>query len=82
MENARFTVDVTIDEADLHDVYLPHFKRCVDEGVAAIMSAYNSVNGEWAGQNEYTLTEVLRKQWGWKGITVSDFIWGLRDGGK
>ena len=82
MENARFQVDVTIDEADLHDVYLPHFKRCVDEGVAAIMSAYNSVNGEWAGQNEYILTDVLRKQWGWKGITVSDFIWGLRDGGK
>ncbi len=82
MENARFQVDVTIDEADLHDVYLPHFKRCVDEGVAAIMSAYNSVNGEWAGQNEYILTDVLRKQWDWKGITVSDFIWGLRDGAK
>ncbi len=82
MENARFSVDVSIDEADLHDVYLPHFKRCVDEGVAAIMSAYNSVNGEWAGQNEYLLTDVLRKQWGWKGITVSDFIWGLRDAAK
>lgn len=82
MENARFTVDVSIDEADLHDVYLPHFKRCVDEGVAAIMSSYNSVNGEWAGQNEYLLTDVLREQWGWKGITVSDFVWGLRDAGK
>lgn len=82
MENVRFQVDVTIDEADLHDVYLPHFKRAVDEGVAAIMSAYNSVNGEWAGQNEYLLTDVLRKQWDWKGITVSDFIWGLRDGAK
>jgi beta-glucosidase len=79
MENARFKVDVTIDEASLHDIYLPHFKRCVDEGVAAIMSAYNSVNGEWAGQNRYLLTEVLRHQWGWRGITVSDFIWGLRD---
>jgi beta-glucosidase len=79
MENARFKVDVTIDEAALHDIYLPHFKRSVDEGVAAIMSAYNSVNGEWAGQNEYLLTEVLRNQWGWDGITVSDFIWGLRD---
>jgi len=82
MENARFSVDVTIDEADLHDVYLPHFKRCVDEGVAAIMASYNSVNGEWAGQNEYLLTDVLRKQWGWNGITVTDFIWGMRDGGK
>ena len=82
MENVRFQVDVTIDEADLHDVYLPHFKRAVDEGVAAIMAAYNSVNGEWAGQNEYLLTDVLRKQWGWNGITVTDFIWGMRDGGQ
>ncbi len=82
MENARFTVDVTIDEATLHDVYLAHFKRAADEGVAAIMSAYNSVNGEWAGQNERLLTEVLRSQWGWDGIAVSDFIWGMRDGGR
>ena len=79
LENKRFQVDVTISEADLHETYLQHFKRCVDEGVAAIMSAYNSVNGSWAGQNRYLLTEVLRDQWGWTGITVSDFIWGLRD---
>jgi beta-glucosidase len=82
MENARFTVDVQISEADLHDVYLPHFKRTVDEGVAAIMSAYNSVNGEWAGENRYLLTDVLRDQWRWEGITVSDFLWGLRDAAK
>ncbi len=79
MENARFHVDVTVDDATLHEVYLPHFRRVVDEGVAAIMSAYNSVNGEWAGQSRYLLTDVLRDQWGWDGITVSDFIWGLRD---
>src|SRR5271165_705450 len=79
MENARFQVDVRIDEGVLHEVYLPHFKRVADEGVAGIMSAYNSVNGEWAGQNEYLLTEVLRNQWHWDGITVSDFIFGLRD---
>jgi beta-glucosidase len=79
MENARFVVDVTADEATLHDVYLPHFKRVVDEGVAAIMGAYNSVNGEWCGQNTYLLTTVLRDMWGWEGITVTDFIFGLRD---
>jgi beta-glucosidase len=79
MENARFTVDVTIDDATLHDVYLPHFKRVVAEGVVAIMSAYNSVNGAWAGQNERLLTGVLRDQWGFDGITVSDWVWGLRD---
>ena len=82
MENARFSVDVTVDEATLHDVYLPHFKRVVDEGVAAVMGAYNSVNGEWCGQNSYLLTTVLRDVWGWDGITVTDFIWGMRDGGK
>jgi beta-glucosidase len=80
MENARFTVDVTVDEATLHDVYLPHFRRVVDEGVAAIMGAYNSVNGEWCGQNPYLLTTVLRELWDWDGATVTDFIWGLRDG--
>ena len=79
MENARFTVDVTVDEATMHDVYLPHFKRTADDGVAAIMTAYNSVNGEWCGQNRYLLTEVLRELWQWDGITVSDFVWGLRD---
>jgi beta-glucosidase len=82
MENARFKVDVQINEADLHDMYLPHFKRVIDEGVAAVMSAYNSVNGEWAGQNTYLLTTVLRELWHWNGITISDFVFGIRDAAK
>ena len=49
MENARFTVDIEVDDVALHEVYLPHFRRIVDEGVASVMSAYNSVNGEWCG---------------------------------
>ena len=51
MENARFSVDIEVDDVALHEVYLPHFRRVVDEGVASVMSAYNSVNGEWCGQN-------------------------------
>jgi beta-glucosidase len=82
MENARFTVDVAVDEATLHDVYLPHFRRVVGEGVTAIMGAYNSVNGDWCGQNPYLLTTVLRDLWNWDGATVTDFIWGLRDGAR
>ena len=50
IENARFKVDVTVDERALHEVYLPHFKRVVDEGVACVMSAYNSVNGGGAAR--------------------------------
>lgn len=79
MENARFSVDVDVDEVALHEVYLPHFKRIVDEGVAAVMSAYNSVNGEWCGQNRALLTEVLRDEWGFEGFVISDWIFGLRD---
>ena len=79
MENARFTVDVTADDATLHEVYLPHFRRAVEEGVDGIMTAYNSVNGEWAGQNEHLMEGILRGEWDFRGVTVSDFIFGLRD---
>lgn len=81
MENARFKVDVSIDEQALHEVYLPHFKRIVDEGVACVMSAYNSVNGEWCGQSHALLRDVLRGEWGFEGFVISDWIFGLRDAG-
>ena len=79
MENARFTVDIEVDDVALHEVYLPHFRRVVDEGVASVMSAYNSVNGEWAGQHHGLLTEVLRDEWGFEGFVISDWIFGMRD---
>lgn len=79
MENARFTVDVEVDEASLHEVYLPHFRRIVDEGVACVMSAYNAVNGEWCGDSHVLLTEILRGEWGFEGFVVSDWIFGTRD---
>jgi beta-glucosidase len=82
MENARFTVDVTVDERALHEVYLPHFERVAGEGVASVMSAYNSVNGEWCGENATLLTDILRDEWGWDGFVTSDFIFGLRDAAK
>jgi beta-glucosidase len=81
MENARFKVDVTVDEQALHEVYLPHFRRIVDEGVASVMSAYNAVNGEWCGQSRQLLTDVLRDEWGFQGFVISDWIFGLRDAG-
>ena len=79
MENARFSVDVTAGERALHEVYLPHFRRVVDEGVASVMSAYNSVNGEWCGDSSSLLTDVLRDEWGFDGFVITDFIFGLRD---
>jgi beta-glucosidase len=79
MENARFSVDVQVDEVALHEVFLPQFRRIVEEGVAAVMSAYNSVGGEWCGQNQMLLTGVLRDEWGFEGFVISDWIFGLRD---
>lgn len=82
MENARFKVDVSAGERALHEVYLPHFKRVVDAGVASVMSAYNSLNGEWCGENRRLLTEILRDEWGFEGFVISDFQFGLRDAAK
>lgn len=79
MENTRFTVDVTADERALHEVYLPHFRAVAQQGVASVMSAYNSVNGTWCGENAHLLTDVLRGEWGWDGFVITDFIFGLRD---
>ena len=79
MEEARFRVDVRVDEDVLREVYLPHFRTVVEAGVDCVMSAYNSVNGTWAGQNRHLLTEILRREWGFTGFVMTDFIWGLRD---
>jgi len=82
MENARFKVDVTIDPRALHEVYAAHFKIVVDAGVASVMSAYNSMNGEWCGQNRTLLTGLLKEQWGFQGYLMTDFIFGMRDSRK
>ena len=79
MENARFQVDVTIANQALHEVYLPHFKRVVQEGVACVMTAYNSLNGEWCGQSPALISDVLRTEWGFEGLVISDWIFGVRD---
>ncbi|CAN5302662.1 hypothetical protein BH20ACT3_BH20ACT3_09250 [soil metagenome] len=62
-------------------MFLPQFRRIVDEGVAVVMSAYNALNGEWCGQHRGLLTDVLRTEWGFDGFVISDWIFGLRDAG-
>ncbi|HEY9075770.1 MAG TPA: beta-glucosidase BglX [Anaerolineaceae bacterium] len=57
----------------LHDIYLPPFKAAVDAGVLTLMSAFNDLNGVPASANPYTLTTVLRGQFGFKGFVVSDW---------
>lgn len=57
----------------LRNIYLPPFKAGVDAGAATVMSAFNCLNGVPASGNHFTLTEILRDQWGFKGFVVSDW---------
>ena len=77
MENSRFWVNVTADKRTEREVYLPHFKKCIEAGAGAVMSSYNRYNGKFNGANKYLLEDVLRKEWGFDGFVVSDFFFGL-----
>ncbi len=79
IERSRFKVDVQVDEADLRDVYLPHFRRCVEAGVASVMTAYNRVNGDWCGHHHHLVTEILKREWGFDGFVMTDFVFGMRN---
>lgn len=74
-ENARGTVDVRISDRAMHEIYLRPFEMAVREADAwGVMAAYNKVNGRWCSENEPLLTEILRRQWGFPGMVISD--WG------
>ena len=77
IEDTRFEVNVTIDERSLREIYLAHFRAAVLEGGAAsIMSAYNSVNGQFCGENITLLRRILKEEWGFDGFVLSDFVFG------
>src|SRR6185437_9603859 len=74
-EQHRGRIDVLVDERALREIYLPAFKAAVTEADAwTIMSAYNKLRGVYCSENEYLLDTILRKEWGFKGVVVSD--WG------
>ncbi len=71
----RFKVNVKVDERTLREIYLPHFEMAVKEGGAyTLMAAYNKVNDWWASENKHLLKDILKDEWGFKGLVVSD--WG------
>ncbi|MCF8240659.1 MAG: glycoside hydrolase family 3 C-terminal domain-containing protein [Melioribacteraceae bacterium] len=65
------TVDIS--ERTLREIYLPPFKASVDVGVVSIMSAFNDLNGIPASANYFTLTEILRNEWNFDGLVISDY---------
>ncbi len=83
MENLRFHVSVDCDERTLHEVYLPHFKKCVTKAhCASLMGSYNRFRKDQASESKELLTTILRDDWGFEGFTITDFIFALRDGAK
>lgn len=75
LETRRLFLDVKADQRFLHEIELPAFRMAVQEGGAlGVMASYNKVNGHYSWANHYLLSEVLRKQWNYQGIIISD--WG------
>ena len=71
----RHTTNVILDDRALYEIYLPAFKAAVQEGDAwSIMGSYNLYKNQHACHNEYLLNNILRNEWGYKGVVVSD--WG------
>jgi beta-glucosidase len=78
-ENTRFDVNVEADERVLREVYLPHFRECIDNGAASVMGSYNKFRGDQVCASSYLLTKVLKEDWGFRGFVISDFIFGVKD---
>jgi beta-glucosidase len=74
-EHDRMRVSAEVDERTLREIYLPAFERVVAEAQPwTVMCAYNRINGVHASEHHWLLTEVLRREWGFEGLVVSD--WG------
>lgn len=73
-ENNRGTVDVIVGERAMREIYLSPFKAAVHADAFGVMSAYNKVNGKWCAENDVLLDQILRKEWGFGGMVISD--WG------
>jgi beta-glucosidase len=72
-EGGRDYNTVDMSERTLREIYFPPFKAAVDAGVATLMSAFNDLNGIPATANRFTLTDVLRGEWAFRGFVVSDY---------
>ena len=73
-ENNRGTVNVIVGERAMRELYLPPFRAAVVEADAhGVMAAYNKVNGRWCAENEVLINQILREEWGFAGMVISDW---------
>ncbi len=67
-----------VDERTIHEIYTPAFKAGIDAGAMCVMTSYNQINGEWAAESKYVITDLLRKYLGFRGLVMSDW-WSTWD---
>ncbi len=73
-ETQRTSISVEVDERALREIYLPAFRAAVQEaGVWSVMGAYNKLRGTYCAENDYLLNKILKDEWGFKGIVISDW---------
>ncbi|MET0372665.1 MAG: glycoside hydrolase family 3 N-terminal domain-containing protein, partial [Rhizorhabdus sp.] len=73
-ETERDRVDVRIDERTLREVYLLPFELAVEAGCAGLLAAYNKVNGRWCSEQEAILTGIVKREWGFPNLVMSDWF--------
>jgi beta-glucosidase len=74
-EFQRLSISVEVDERTLREIYLPAFEKAVKQAKPwTVMCAYNKLNGEYCSEHHYLLTDILKNEWGFEGLVVSD--WG------
>ena len=73
-ETSRMTADMVVDERALRELYLAPFEALAAAGVWAIMTAYNKVNGSYASEHVELVGELLKGEWGWDGLVMSDWF--------
>jgi beta-glucosidase len=74
-EFERFTISSEVGERAFREIYLPAFQSAVVEAQPwTVMSSYNKINGTWASENRYLLTDILKNEWGFEGFVVTDWF--------
>ena len=79
VEQDRFNKNISADKRTEREFFLLPFKACVQAGAGAFLCAFNLYNGEYCSQHRYLINDVLRREWGFDGIVLSEFYYGVHD---
>ena len=73
-ETERDTIDIVVDERTLREVYLLPFEYAAAAGAGGMLTAYNRVNGSWCAEQHHVITDIVKGEWGFRGVLMSDWF--------